>query len=73
VKSLKFKEIILVLKENGFQETNVRGSHARYVGMVDGQKQLVTVQINHLSDTADPGTFKSIIRQSGLPASKFSK
>jgi len=73
LKSLKFREIISVLKANGFVEKNVKGSHAHYEAIIDGQKRLVTVQTNHLGDTADPGTFKSIIRQSGLAKGKFIK
>ncbi|MBN8904546.1 MAG: type II toxin-antitoxin system HicA family toxin [Rhodospirillales bacterium] len=73
MKTLKFREIITILRDNGFEEDRVKGSHAQYVGVIGGQRRLVTVQTNHLSDTVDPGTFKSIIRNSGLPKSAFER
>jgi predicted RNA binding protein YcfA (HicA-like mRNA interferase family) len=73
VKTLKFREIIAILKAHGFEEDRVTGSHAQYKAVIDGQTRLVPVQTNHLNDTAKPGTFGSIVRLSGLPKSAFKK
>lgn len=73
MKSLKFKEIIRIIVENGFVETRQSGSHVTYERKADGATYRTQVQSNHLNDTCDPGTMASIIRQTGLPKSLFRK
>ncbi len=73
MKTLKFREVIKILTEHGFYVDRTKGSHAQYKALIDGQPRTVTVQINHPSDTVDPGTLKSIIRTSGLPRAVFEK
>jgi predicted RNA binding protein YcfA (HicA-like mRNA interferase family) len=71
LKPLKFRDIITVLKSNGFVEDRVRGSHAQYKATIGGIPRLVTVQTSHLNDEPTRKTFASIVRTSGLPASAF--
>jgi len=73
VKTLKFREVIKILKKNGFEEIKQEGSHAHYQGFVGGRKRLVIVQTNHLNDDLAQGTLKSIIDQSGLGKKPFMK
>jgi predicted RNA binding protein YcfA (HicA-like mRNA interferase family) len=73
VRTLKFREVIAILVAHGFREARTKGSHAQYKAVIEAQPRTVTVQTNHPSDTVDPRTLSSIIRQSGLPKSAFEK
>lgn len=68
---LNFRQIISILEKNHFTLTRVRGSHGTYMGIVNGQRRIFTVQQNHLNETVAIGTLKSIIRQSGLAKELF--
>lgn len=73
MKSLKFKDIISILEANGFTLVRQAGSHATYKRLSDGRNYVTQVPSSHLSDTCDPGTQRSIIRQSGLEKALFKK
>lgn len=57
------KEVIKLLKQNGFSEVRTKGSHHRYT---DGKGHKVTVPFHKLSDDLDPKTYSSILKQAGL-------
>jgi predicted RNA binding protein YcfA (HicA-like mRNA interferase family) len=64
-KLLSSKTIVRVLEANGFVFVSQRGSHAKYrkgshTAIVPAGKKEIPI-----------GTFKSVIRQSGLSASAF--
>lgn len=59
----KVREVIKLLKKNGFYETRIVGSHHRYT---DGKGHNVTVAYHKLSDEFDPKTYNSMMRQAGL-------
>jgi predicted RNA binding protein YcfA (HicA-like mRNA interferase family) len=60
------------LRKNGFVfHKQGATSHKIYRGVVKGEVRLVTVAAHSISDDVKPGILASIIRQSGLPKSKF--
>lgn len=63
---MKVKEVIRILKANGFRLSRIRGSHRRFEGEVSGIRHLVTVAGNESKDLTR-STLSSIRRQSGLP------
>ena len=67
--TLSSKDIEKVLKRHGFVLSRQKGSHQQFVGMIHGEKRRVTVVANQKSFA--PGTFKSMIRQSGLAEEEF--
>lgn len=68
---LKFKDVIKILEDEGFEQVRVRGSHGRFTGEVDGKKCHVSVQVDRPNADIKKGTLSSIIRQSGLPKKRF--
>ena len=61
------KAIINILEKEGFAFVHQRGSHAKY------RKGSATVIVPNPKKEIPLGTFKSIIRQSKLPAERFNK
>lgn len=59
------KYIIDVLKKHGFREVSQKGSHVKF------RKNTHTVIIPHPRSEIPIGTFKSIMRQSGLDSTDF--
>jgi predicted RNA binding protein YcfA (HicA-like mRNA interferase family) len=68
---VKYREISRILLANGFSLKRQDGSHRQYEGHVDGRRRLVTVAFHGDNEDVRPRSFASIIRQSGLPRSKF--
>jgi len=60
-----FREVTGFLKTKGFSLHRVRGSEHFYKTFYDGAQRLVSVPF-HGSKIIKPGTFKSIIAQSGI-------
>jgi predicted RNA binding protein YcfA (HicA-like mRNA interferase family) len=67
-----FKEFISILEANGFKLDRQKGSHRQYERVVGNTTRVVTVAGSG-NEEIDTGTLKSMIRQSGLPASLFRK
>ena len=55
------KEIVKILKQNGFTKQSQKGSHAKYINGVK-----ITIIPIHGSKDVPVGTVKSIEKQSGL-------
>ena len=68
---MKFREFIRILEAHGFALHRQRGSHRTYKGEVAGELRLVVVACHRQTDDIKPGTFASMIRQSGLSKSLF--
>lgn len=66
-KLLSSKEIIKVLEQNNFTFVSQRGSHAKY------RKGSATVIVPSPKKEIPLGTFRSIVRQSGLDSEAFTK
>ncbi|MCF8307918.1 MAG: type II toxin-antitoxin system HicA family toxin [Bacteroidales bacterium] len=65
VKLPSSRQIIKTLQRNGFVFVSQRGSHVKY------RKEKQTVIVPHPRKKIPLGTFKSIIRQSGLKEDEF--
>jgi predicted RNA binding protein YcfA (HicA-like mRNA interferase family) len=61
------KYIIKILEKNGFVFVSKKGSHTKY------RKANKTVIVPHPKKEIPMGTFRSILRQSGLDIKDFSK
>lgn len=61
-----FKDVEKVLKEYNFIYSHTKGSHYYYTGNYGKQPRIVQVEF-HTSKSIKPKTFKSIVRQSGIP------
>ena len=61
-----FQDITGFLKTRGFSLHRVRGSEHFYKGFYSGKQRLVSVPF-HGTRPIKPGTFQSIIAQSGIP------
>jgi predicted RNA binding protein YcfA (HicA-like mRNA interferase family) len=68
---MKFRDLIRILEDHGFELARQRGSHRTYKGQVEGQIRIVVVACHSENDDIRPGAFSSIIRQSGLPRRLF--
>jgi predicted RNA binding protein YcfA (HicA-like mRNA interferase family) len=68
---VKYRQVLRILLDNGFEQARQRGSHRTYKGVVGGQTRIVTLSHHSLNDDVLPKTLASIIRQSGLPKSLF--
>lgn len=66
--SFKAREVLEILFREGFEKVRTSGSHIR----LRKNNRLVTVPF-HSKGNILIGTLKSIIKQSGLTAEKFSK
>jgi predicted RNA binding protein YcfA (HicA-like mRNA interferase family) len=64
-KLLSSTQIISILLKNGFQLVSQRGSHQKY------QKESLTVIVPAPRKEIPIGTFRSIVRQSGLTIADF--
>ena len=69
---MKIKEVIRILKANGFRLDRTRGSHRQFEGLVSGRRRLVTVSGKE-NQEVKKSTFASLRRQSGLPPNAFSQ
>ena len=67
---MKVRDVIRILKSNGFELDRTRGSHRQFEGIIGGKRRLVTVSDKDNQDVK-PGTLMSIRRQSGLPRKAF--
>ena len=67
---MKFRDVIRILKAQGFQLDRVRGSHRQFEGVVAGKRYVVTVSGKDSQDVKE-GILKSIREQSGLPREAF--
>ena len=67
---MKVKEVIAVLKSNGFALDRQKGSHRQFEGTADEKRRLVTVPGKD-GDEVPIGTLSSIRRQSGLSRALF--
>jgi len=67
---LTAKEVLKILRENGFEIVGRKGSHIRLKRKVPPPARIVIVPDFH---EIPRGTLSSIIRQSGLPKEKFLK
>ena len=67
---MKVREVIRILKDNGFHFDRQKGSHRQFKGEVDGKARLVTVAGKESDEISRP-TLASIKRQSGLPRRRF--
>jgi predicted RNA binding protein YcfA (HicA-like mRNA interferase family) len=68
---MKFRDLIRILEEHGFELVRQRGSHRTYKGIVGGQPRVVVVACHRETDDIRPGTLSAMIRQSGLPKTLF--
>lgn len=60
---MKTREVISLLKRNGFEEIRQNGSHKRFS---DGKGRFVTVPYHGDSAEIPKGTLNSILKQAGL-------
>jgi len=67
-RSLKPKEVIVILCANGFELRRTKGSHHIFTN--SDKTRRVTVPVHSGKDFL-PDTFRSIVRQSGLPEKLF--
>jgi predicted RNA binding protein YcfA (HicA-like mRNA interferase family) len=67
--NLSSREIEAILKKHGFSFLRQKGSHRHFIGFTHGKKRRVTVIANQKGFAM--GTFKSIVRQSGLSEKEF--
>ena len=68
---LKFKDVIKILENEGFERVRVRGSHGHFKAEIDGEIKLVTCQVDKPNADVKKGTLGSIVRQSGLSKKLF--
>ena len=68
---MKFRDLIHILREQGFTLDRQESSHRVYKGMVGGQIRLVVVAYHREGDDIRAGTLSSMIRQSGLDKKLF--
>ena len=67
---MRVREVIAVLKSNGFAFDRPKGSHRQFEGTVGETRRLVTVPGKD-GDEVPKGTLSSIRRQSGLSRALF--
>ena len=69
---MKYREVIEILEQHGFQfERQGRGSHRVYQRVSGDRQYVVILSYGRSGEDIKPGTLGSIIRQSGLPRSVF--
>lgn len=61
---MKAKEVIILLKEDGWYLSRQKGSHKQYKHAT--KKGLVTVVVHKMSDDIAPGTLNSIFKQAQI-------
>lgn len=57
------KEVVKLLKENGFREAVIRGDHHKFSNSAG---VTVTVPYTAMKSTIAPGTYNAILHQAGL-------
>ena len=67
---MKVRQVVAVLKSNGFALDRTKGSHRQFEGMVDGKRRTVTVAGKD-GDEVPKGTLTAIRQQSGLSRALF--
>lgn len=67
--ALKPSEIIKTLKKFGFVFKSQKGSHAKYVRIVEGEPTKTVIVPIH--DEVAKGTLQSILEQAGLSLNEF--
>lgn len=68
---MNFLEIERVLLQNGFERKYGKGSHRKYVAVIDGKRRVVSVPFHGKGKDIKAGVLSSIIRQSGLKKDLF--
>ena len=69
---MKVREVVAVLKSNGFTLDRTTGGHRHFEGVVAGKRRMVTVAGKDKNgDEVPKGTLGSIKRQSGLSRALF--
>ena len=67
-----FKDVVCVLRDNGFQQNHTEGSHYYYIGIYNKKFRIVQVP-HHGKKVIKPKTLKGIITQSGIPQKEWLK
>ena len=65
---VKIKEILKILKKDGWQEVRQKGSHKQFKH--PSKSGLVTVSYHKMSEDLAPGTLNSILKQAQLKDEK---
>jgi predicted RNA binding protein YcfA (HicA-like mRNA interferase family) len=60
----EIKDIIKMLKNDGWYEVRQKGSHKQFKHPV--KKGIVTISYHKMSDEVSPGTYNSILKQAKL-------
>lgn len=68
---MKFRDVIAILRTNGFELVRQDGSHRIYQRVTESETRIVPVAYHRLSEDVKRGTLGSIIRRSGLPKKLF--
>jgi len=55
---MKFRDLIRILEDHGFELARRRGSHRTYKGQVEGQVRIVVVACHSENDDIKPGTLR---------------
>lgn len=63
-KTLKAREIMRLIKKDGWVQVNQKGSHRQFKHPVKPGR--VTISAHKISDDIHPDTVKSILKQAGL-------
>ena len=71
IKPLTYKELIKILKDHGFTLKRQKGSHQIYKN--DKTNVMVIVPLHGKNKPIKIGTFKAIVKQSGINAKQFDK
>lgn len=67
---VKVRQVVAVLKSNGFALDRTKGSHRQFEGIVGGKRRTVTVAGKD-GDEVPKGTLTAIRQQSGLSRALF--
>lgn len=62
LRPLTAKQLLVIFAQFGFAVVSQRGSHIKWVRIIAGHKQTLTLP-NH--NELDPGTCKAVMRQAG--------
>ena len=68
---MRFREVVRILENNGFELVRTKGSHHIFRSGDNGATKMVSVPFNR--NEIPKGTLSAIIRQSGLDKSLFGK
>ncbi|MCY4101404.1 MAG: type II toxin-antitoxin system HicA family toxin [Rhodobacteraceae bacterium] len=67
---MKFREVVKILENNGFELTRTKGSH--HIFRSGGKGPTIMVSVPYNKNEIPKGTLSAIIRQSGLDKNLFS-